>query len=857
MTSQENTSSPARDDTWVPSACEMCYSSCGIRVHRVNGVITRIEGRPDFPHNWGRLCAKGNAGIMNLYDPNRVKAPLRRTNPEKGIGVDPKWMEIGWEEALDTIADRLRQTRSKDRTRLALASFDGNSRALAGIWAAAFGTPSTSWCGALYYCGAALHMATYLTNASFHMGIDLDRCNYAMLFGSQMGFGIGHGPNLATQKMADARVRGMHLVVVDPVCSYAASKAQEWVPIRPGTDGALALAMLNVLLNELGTYDAEFIKVHTNGPYLVGADGHYVRDEESRKPLVWDPSLGAARPYNTLGTQSAAIEGEFTVRGQTCRPAFQRLKDHVSRYSPDEASKTTTVPAATIRRLAKEYGEAARIGATITMEGETLPYRPAAVHQYRGAYSHKHATQHILAIQLLNIVIGNIYAPGGHYGINPIGPWWEWKEGVDGLLVASEEVQVGEPPYHFLETAPGTPKTAQLETLFPISRMRDTALHAATADPEKFGVQAPEVLIHCRTNLMMTTVAPEAVAKALKNIPFMVSFARELDETVQFADIVLPDFHYLEKLDPIPNATFFGQSPSSGYWYWGLRQPAVRPPFEAKQWVDVLTDLADRVGFREDLNVLLSKALSVRCRNPIKLDRNKKYTLEELSDIWLKAEAGDDAKGLAWFREHGQLTIERTVAEHFPILALRHRIPLYYEHFLTAGDYVQKSAQAMGLAWDTSDYQPMPDWKPCPAFEPKAPDYDLLVVNYTVPFHQYSITAENPWLNEVSERHPYVYKIMVNTETARRKGIRDGAAIVVETPAGRKVTGQAKVTECIHPEVVAIAGVFGAWSSAKPIARGKGAHFNSLIPFDLDHTDMISASADSCERVRVRPVKPA
>ena len=106
------------EDVWVPSACGMCYSQCGIKVHRVNGVVVKIEGNPDFPHNWGRLCAKGHAAIMSLYDPSRVRTPLKRTNPEKGIGVDPKWVEIGWEEAIDLVADKLeRQVRDAEDKR--------------------------------------------------------------------------------------------------------------------------------------------------------------------------------------------------------------------------------------------------------------------------------------------------------------------------------------------------------------------------------------------------------------------------------------------------------------------------------------------------------------------------------------------------------------------------------------------------------------------------------------------------------------------------------------------------------------------------------------------------------------------
>src|SRR3990172_6585941 len=91
-------------DEWVPTVCYMCFNCCGIRVHRVDGVVVKIDGDPDHPHNYGKICAKGQAGIMNLYDPYRAKTPLKRTNPEKGVGIDPKWQEISWEEALDTVA---------------------------------------------------------------------------------------------------------------------------------------------------------------------------------------------------------------------------------------------------------------------------------------------------------------------------------------------------------------------------------------------------------------------------------------------------------------------------------------------------------------------------------------------------------------------------------------------------------------------------------------------------------------------------------------------------------------------------------------------------------------------------------
>ncbi len=844
------TRTAADNDEWVYSMCNMCYCHCGIKVHRVNGVVVRIEGNPDYPHNAGRLCAKGNAGLMSLYDPHRAVTPLKRTNPEKGIGVDPRWQAISWEEALSTVAERLKKVREEDPRKLLVATFDLSSRALAMMWGQAFGSPNTELTSAGMFCGAGLHMFTYMTNATFHSEIDLDYCNYGILFGNQLGFGVGMNPNLLTQKMADARARGMKLVVVDPVCSTAASKAYKWVPIRPGTDAALALAMVNVLVNELGIYDSEFIKVHTNGPYLVGPQGRYVRDPASGKPLIWDAVAHEARPYDDPQTETPAIEGAYEVNGEVCQPAFQKLRDHVRSYTPEVAAQITTVPAETIRQIAREFGQAANIGSTIVIEGKELPYRPVAVNQYRGATSHKHGGLTALSIQLLNLVVGAIYVPGSHQGTSPIGPWWTTGEGPDGLLVAGRAVQSGPNPYHFLSMEPRRPQSTELWELFPATWSHCSAIILSLLDPDKYGIPRPEVMVHSYLNLMMTSVAPEIIAQALKNIPFIVSLAREIDETVEFADIVLPELHYLEKLDPLPTSTRLEMCPASKQWYWGIRQPVVEPGFDARHTVDVLTDLADRVGFLDDFYKLIGSGIAYK--EPYKLEKGKKYTREELADIWLKAVAGPE-HGLAWFQEHGCLTRTRTVDECYPLPVIKQRIPIYYEHLLQAGDFLEKVRKTPGVPWDVSDYdyQPLPDWKPCPAFEPPGTGHDLFVVNYTIPFHQYSVTPENPWLNEISERHPYVYKIMVNTETAHRLGIRDGDTICVETVAGRKVTGTAKVTECVHPEVVAIGGVFGAWARGKPIARGKGVHFNSLLALDWEHVDMLSVSADACERVKV------
>src|SRR3972149_3465851 len=305
-----------KDDVLMPTTCLGCFSQCGILAHRTDGVVRRIEADPDNPISLGKVCAKGHSRIMSLYNPYRISRPLKRTNPEKGLGVDPKWAEISWEEALSTVAEKLEKIRRDDPRKLVINTFDWGILPIAEIWGSAFGTPNAPWVG--YYCGNALHPVAYLVNGTFHISIDFEHCNFCLEFGSQHGFMGGVNPMFLTQKMAEARARGMKVVVVDPVGSTAAAKADEWIPIRPGTDAAMCLAMLDVLLNELGIYDAQFIADQTNGPDLVDRDGWYLRDQEKTKPWVWDGRTNKAQPYEAAG--QPAIEGSYVINGKVYEP---------------------------------------------------------------------------------------------------------------------------------------------------------------------------------------------------------------------------------------------------------------------------------------------------------------------------------------------------------------------------------------------------------------------------------------------------------------------------------------------------------------------------------------------------------
>jgi anaerobic selenocysteine-containing dehydrogenase len=170
---------------------------------------------------------------------------------------------------------------------------------------------------------------------------------------------------------------------------------------------------------------------------------------------------------------------------------------------------------------------------------------------------------------------------------------------------------------------------------------------------------------------------------------------------------------------------------------------------------------------------------------------------------------------------------------------------------LDRGAELEKVTKDMGLDWDLSDYKPLSEWLPCPSYEAvQSGEYDLIAVHYKLPYVYGSFGNENPLINEICERSGYAYNILMNGDVGKAKGISDGDEVWLESPV-RKVRAKVKLTQCIHPQAVGIAGHFGHWSPGMPIARGKGVNFNSLLPTDLNHIDKISTALDHCVEVKV------
>ncbi|MBI2959681.1 MAG: molybdopterin-dependent oxidoreductase [Betaproteobacteria bacterium] len=837
----------------VPTTCGMCYIGCSIRVQVDDGVVLGIEGDPANPQNRGAMCAKGKAGFMNLYNPNRVKAPLKRTNPKKGIGVDPQWVEISWEEALDTIVAQIERIRD-DPKKLWVHCWEsgGDPHFWMKALGSAFGSPHVNMAGSPT-CGKVVHPVEYFSGGGFHQQPDMHYANYCILVGTQFGFAARGCFNHNLLDMAEARARGMKLVVIDPVGGYAASKANEWIPIRPGTDAALANSMLHVLLNEIGIYDGPFLQGKTNAPYLVGPDGRYVRDAKTGEPPLYDLADATVKLHNDPGVRDPALKGSFAAGGRACRPAFELLCEHVAKYPPEATQEITTIPAATVRRIAREFGEAACIGKTISIDGVELPLRPVCVDWAKGTQGHKHGFHNSWPLKLLNLVVGAVNVPGGILSTAAAGKhphrWWP-EGGTDGMLEDGGHIMPLPNARAFPGRIPTTPARMDIGELFPLASHFHALLPVTVENPSAYGLSyGLEVFLHSPLNAMLGSFGDvKKVERLYQSLRFIAGFAVEINETTLFDDIVLPYPSYLERYD-FNTGSAAHSIPPGGYheFHWQVRHPAVDLPPGMRHAQDVIIEIADRLGILEDFYRLINHAYVMK--DPYALKAGKRYPVAEVMDRQARSWFGEE-RGLDWFREHGVICLPRDVEESYIGPFLKARLPIYLEHMLLKGEQLKAVLDEMGLEWDLSDYKPLSDWMPCPSFDAlKKGEYDLIAVHFKFPFVYGSFGNENPWIDELCEQTE-AYSVLINESVAKARGIATGDSVWLESPV-QKVRATAKLTQCIHPQAVGVGGHFGHWSPGTPISRGKGVNFNGLCPNDLDRIDKISTALDHCVEVKV------
>lgn len=840
--------------------CRGCMQGdCATLVHLEDGIVIKVEGNPEAPPNYGTLCPRGNAVIMNIYNPYRVKTPLKRTHPEKGLNVDPGWVEITWEEALETTAQKMKTARETDPRSLVISEGWGQrDTALRTPFIHAFGSPNEvgSHGGA-----CTVHYATGLVQHSFPVStVDLEYCDYHITLGRSLG------PNFATvggtRKFSKAIDRGMKLVVVDPRGSYESAKG-EWVPIRPTTDLSFLLGLAHVMMHEIKTYDLFFMKYRTNAPYLIKPDGDYLRAETSDKPMMWDPVDQKAKPFDSE-FKNIALEGSFQVAGVECKTGFTLIREQYIEYTPEWAEEITTVPAATTRRIAREFVQHARIGSTIEIDGFTFPYRPVSLNTERNVTNHRGGTYADLVGKLINMMMGAIEVPGGCVSCGYRGP--VLSPTPDGTSTPGYEAIPKEWAF--------PPDNIMLNEFYP--HIHHSSLQAAKSilDPEKYYLDYKvQVWLTVGANPVRNCVDPQLYVDTFNEIPFIVSIAYHMDEPTFMSDIILPEHSFLERKRV---AAFWPQHQSLSDEVNGLQMIQLRQPvptlFNTMHVDDIFMELADRIGFlkgKGGLNDVINESEDwiikddgLNLKEEYKLDLDERYSLDEVFDRQIRSwKYNDGTLTLKELEEQGSLihwNPRYTFYNYYWVPGDQTRHEFYYINLKRTADSLKANLTKHDVHFPGVDddeyvfcqYQPIPHW--VESAELTTPgEYDMWATNWKTPYISSDVgnPVGNPWLAEIYKQDPWE-NILINTDTAKKKGLKDGNWVVVESRHG-KTEGRIRVTELIHPDTVGFPGTYGKGAKHSNPLNRKGPHFNILLPTDDKSIDGVSAGQEIAASVKI------
>lgn len=897
----------------VPNYCFLCANGPDpLNVIVENGVAVGIEPNPNVAHyhpGEGKLCPKAYGLIHKLYNPFRIKSPLVRTNPRKGWGEDPKWKEISWDEALDLLADKLREIRAKGnldehgRPRLAVTAGSGGTPE--GLWGSfpaflsAFGyIDLTIGSGQGMKCYHCEHVYSEIWHRCFIGAPDTRNTKWVLGLGANLAATRGAGANLPH---ADARVRGYKRIQVEPHLSTTAAISDEWIPIKPKTDAAFLYAMIHVVLHEMNWHevcDIDFLKKMTNSPYLVGPNGYFLRDSEKKVPLIYDPVDNRAKIFNDRTIKDFALEGEFECSGieigpddevykhekVKIKPVFQMLLEHMKKYTPEWASDICDVPAETIRRISKEFVENSTVGATIEIGGEILPLRQAAIELGKTVNNGWGGFQATWARSVLCTLIGSLEVPGGTVGIGtritPAPVYDKWPSvlpGPDGFMIQiyrsdcpTEKGRWPSPP-HF---------RAQMTELTPLLGIHGWAQSVAgymlawlfmRKTPENWPeVKPPDVWIFYKANPVVSFPDRRVVTEVVKKIPFIVSIGYVIDETTWFADLVLPDRIDLEGLQLFRlGGTAHTFETFWEYFGYALRTPVVEPLHNIKDMTDIWTELAVKTGILDRYNEAINRSLlGAPLQGPgwdHRLEPNKKYTREEIWDRVCRSatrflSGGKEEKDLKWFQEHGFYFIKFPRIRHYlhPIMVkwnLRYELP-YQEGIKKVGEQLRRRLHEKNIHWWDEQLEEYPGLPECKDFskiweEFYGPGHDLLAVSTKHTLLAHGANEMDPFIiGDIAKRVPYLPGVKIHPKTAEERGIKDGDVVIIEAK-GVKVEGVVHLTEGVRPDTVVFAGQFG--HRVTPFAKDlKIPNINELTFLDLKLIDALGGGAEIA-RVKVRP----
>ena len=561
----ESSKANAGGEHRVRGFCALCRSRCGCVSVVEDGRLVAVEPDPDHPTG-AAICAKARAAPELVHSPERLLHPMKRTAP-KGA-ADPGWERIGWDEALDQIAanlTRIADASGPEAVAFSVTTPSGTAMSDSIQWVErlirAFGSPNTVY--GTEICNWHKDHATAYTFGAGVGAPDYEKAGCIIHW--------GHNPNTSwlthAERTTQAKKRGARLVVVDPRRAGGAVKADQWLRVRPGYDGALALGIAGVMI-ENGWYDKEFLAAWSTGPFLVRGDtGKFLRSGELNGDggeafVAWDAEAGRAVPVVGAGADpGASLRGSFRVATADgpvdCKTAFESFAELALEHAPERVEREAWVPAEQVTETARLIWQS----------------RPVSYYAWSGVGQHTNATQTDRAISLLYALTGDFDAPGGNL-LHAKVPTAD-VSGRD--LVTPEQrakgLEMGDRPL-----GPGLD-----------GWVTSDAFYRAVLDGEPYRVGA---LVSFGTNMLSSHPNAAYGRRALETLGFHVHADLFMNPTAEYADIILPVCSAWER-EGLRAGFEIDQAAEELVQ---LRKPVVEPLGESRTDTWIAFELAKRLG---------------------------------------------------------------------------------------------------------------------------------------------------------------------------------------------------------------------------------------------------------------------
>ena len=828
----------SKDVKIIYSVCLQCRSDCTIRGKVKDGQILKLDGSPysimtmpepvpyetdpkDVVDIRGKLCARGQAGIQTAYDPMRVKQPLKRVGP-RGSG---KWKAISWDQAFNEIVnggDLFNEgkvegfkgvfdpatpidpnapelgPKSNQFTFLAGRIEDGRKQFAKRFVQNAFGSVN------LYehtsICELSHHIA-YLqtTPGKNHFKPDFINAHYIIMFGGSLSEANFPMNNLA-YKLGAFKENGGKLVDVEPRFSVTASKADVWLPVKPGGDGALALGMIRWII-ENNRFDKRFLEnpsktaANADGEYSW-SDATYLVNLQTRKflrPLEAGINggpqdfvvLNGGVPQLNTAIDRGDLEGSVTVNGIQCKTSFTLLKEEAMKRSMQEYAKISGISEQQISKTAEEF----------------TSYGKAAVADfYRGPVKHTNGFYNGRAIIMLNVLIGNIDWKGGltagggtlhemggvpntKYDIVNMHPSKVKASGVP----LSREGKKYEDSTEFKKN--GYPAK---RPWFPFSNDMYQEVIAGLADGYPYKTKI--LFLHMGTPAYAAPGIKEIVISTLKDtkkVPLFIACDILIGETSMYADYILPDVTYLEQWDTPHTA------PTIVTKITKVRQPMTKVFPETKSLEEILISIAKKMN--------LSGFGDNGFGPGMPLNKPEDFYSKLIANIAIEGGVPGDTEQakIKYVLDRGGVFESPDKAYQGAYLAHRYEnIARIYSEEVGSSKHSITGENFSGVP----TYEPIKDLKGNVINDK---EYPFTLITHKLPFHSHSRTVTNPWLMEILPEN----FVDLNADDANKLGIKNGDLVRIVSATNQKgEVGKARLLQGIRPGVVAVSGHYGHWA---------------------------------------------